>query len=311
MKKHILLSFVVFGVLFAAVVSADISDWIKGITGHATSGPTNVTISVQGTSMVTIRIFNYTLVDPVTAPNESSRKPMTFVVEVSDADGWADINLSSVSANFTYGSTARANSSCPAISNQFNGSTQNFSCTISLWYFDPWGEWTVTAAANDIGNTTYNQTSNTFHYQALTSMAFSPGALTWQSVSPGQTNLTSNNDPTLINNTGNYNITNITVRGINLIGNSDPTYVLGVNNFTVDVDTGGSPAAECNGTILLNNTDVTIGGNARLFRGNYSINDGSTGQEQLYYCIPRVPTTISSQSYSTTTGGSWTIKINQ
>jgi len=125
----------------------------------------------------------------------------------------------------------------------------------------------------------------------------------------GAVNQTSNNDPTLINNTGNYNIPNITIIGIHLRGETISSEFIDVGNITVGNGTGSN--AECNlgpATSLVNGTGVEIN-NTVLSRGNHSINNGETGQEELYYCIREVSSTISSQSYSTSNSGAWKIKI--
>ncbi len=48
---------------------------------------------------------------------------------------------------------------------------------------------------------------------------------------------------------------------------------------------------------------------ANLSRGNFTINDGNTGQEIYYFCIKLAGSDLTSQSYSTANEGSWTIKI--
>jgi hypothetical protein len=312
MKKHTkIFFFAIVLTLLMSFVSAGIGDWIKGITGRATQGTTNITVTVAGAAMVSIIIYNETITGTANDPAENSIKPITFVVGLTDANGVADINNSGVSANFSYvGEAVRQNNSCSAISGQSTTTSQNFSCTIGMYYFDTPGVWTITARGNDLGNTTYNQTTKTFTYDSLTAMVISPGALTWSAVTPGQENATSGNDPTLINNTGNYNITNVTVTALDLLGETNTAFQINAGNMSVSVDNGGSPPAECSGMIMANNTEKQIT-SAQLLRGNHSVGDGSTGQEQLYYCFKTIPSNIPSQTYSTAAGGSWTIKIVQ
>jgi len=50
-------------------------------------------------------------------------------------------------------------------------------------------------------------------------------------------------------------------------------------------------------TPLVNGTNVQII-NTNLTRGNHTVNDNQTGQEQLYYCFRTIPSTIQSQTYS-------------
>src|SRR3989344_4487652 len=82
-------------------VSAGFTDWFGKITGKATSQDTNVTITLQGTNPVTVEVFNDTLTGTTVDPSENSVKNIALKIRVTDSDGVADINVSSVSANFT------------------------------------------------------------------------------------------------------------------------------------------------------------------------------------------------------------------
>jgi hypothetical protein len=313
MKEIITIGLVVFLALiaFSYFVSAGFDDWFKGITGKATSGTETVNISVLGITPVSVKVYNHTLVGTAVDPTEDGNIGLTFKVELVDTDGVDDINDNSVGANFSKtGEALRQNISCTMISGQSTSISQNFTCNITMWYFDAPGAWIINAWGNDTGNGTiiYN-TTQTFSYDTLQAIVLSPAALTWASISPGQTNRTSSNDPTLINNTGNYNVTNITVSGVNLMGEVTNTYFIDAGNFTADIQTSAADV-ECNvnvtsGARLLNQTAEQVIG-ATLSRGNHSVNTGATGQEQLYYCIPLVPS-VTTQSYSTPQA--WTIAI--
>ncbi|MFH1803116.1 MAG: hypothetical protein ABH864_06755 [archaeon] len=89
----------------------------------------------------------------------------------------------------------------------------------------------------------------------------------------------------------------------------------------IHVDTGGGACSagtcvECavssttGGVTMVNGTELEIYG-AILNRGNHTANNGVTGQEQLYFCIPSVPAGLISQSYSTSVTGSdaWKVQI--
>ena len=314
-KEAHLYFFIAFG-LFLIILSlapgkAGFSDWIQDftITGRATSGTTNVSVTVVGANPVTILVFNNTI-SPT--PTENSLTDITFYVTMADADGVNDLNDTSVRANFTYlGTGTRQNTSC-LLMNDIDTFSANYSCTIRLWYFDAPGTWNITVAGSDIGNQSLIQNTTTiFQYNQLQAVVLSPGSLSFPTVSPNATNQTASNDPTLINNTGNYNVTsgNLRVTALNLHGQTDTSYYLPVANFSVDTDTGSF--AECTGgTSMVNGTATGVTG-AVLYRGNNSVGAGDTtsGQEQLYYCILRVPPTVVSQTYSTTGAGAWTVSI--
>lgn len=312
--KKLVYVFFAFAVLSVSFVSAGFFDDFFGkITGRAAhTADTNVSIGVVGTAPVIIEVDNSTMVGTRVDPTINGVTNIEFWVNVSDSDGVNDINDSSVNASVTFNATGteaiRTNSSCVLVGD-LDTISANFSCTINMYYFDAPGIWNITVSARDLGNTTiiYNS-SQSFNYDQLQAIDISPTALTFASVSPGDTNITSNNDPTLINNTGNYNVTsgNLQLNATNLVGVSVETDFIFVANFSIDIDTGSSNETCIGGTTPVNNTQTGITGSL-LTRGNNSLNNGddTSGQEEIYYCITKVPVDISSQTYSSslTTGG--------
>ena len=305
---------ILFGVfiliLFINLSSADFSDWFGKFTGRATQQDTNVSVALNGTRGVSVAVTNSTLSS--VSPTENSNTVATFYVQVTDLDGVNDINDTAVNVSFTKsGEVSRFNSSC-SLTSDISSTTANYTCTVNIWYYDSTGAWVVNACGKDLGNTTYacNSTQN-FTYNQLQALTLSPSSLTWATLTPGTENQTSNNDPTLINNTGNFNFTNITIRGHNLHGEVASSVLINVANFSVGNNTGSS--AECdlspatyNATRLTNGTDLQLK-HTILTRGNHSVNTNATGQEQLYYCLLTVPQ-VQTQTYSTTyTGGAWLI----
>ncbi len=284
-------------------VSAGLIDWFqKTITGKASTQPTNLTITVSGTNPAVIEYVSP--IADVSLDDGGVSTAVEFTLLMSDADGVADLNDSSVSANFSRtGESTRINSSCVHLED-LDANKANYSCTISFWYWDGPGSWDIGVKGNDLGNTTwvYN-TSTNVTLETLYSLVLSPVSLTWPAISPNATNQTSDNDPTVINNTGNYNGT-IDVIGIDLYGETDSSYRIYTENFTVGLTTGAENP-ECGGDILQNGTSTTIT-NSVSNRGNLS-EGGGVGQEDFYHCIFHVPSNLSSQTYSTNTGGSWTI----
>jgi hypothetical protein len=303
--------FLIFIILLISTVSAGFFDWFKKtITGLAPQQPQNITITVTGANPVQI-----TYVSPIAGvnPEEANFTMIHFNVTMYDPDGVSDLNDTSVQANFSTEGYAevRENSTCEHIIDF--GNSANYTCSIEMQYWDNNGTWNITVRGRDLGNTNwmYN-TTTAFVYNTLRAMRLSPEELTWPSVSSGDTNQTATDDPTVINNTGNYNGT-IRMAAINLLGEDNPSQAIYAENFTIDIETGGGACSaetciECDGTQLQNYSGgsgiVTIV-NAIPNPGNLTLVAGS-GQEELYYCVTEVPA-ISSQEYSTLQGGSWTI----
>jgi hypothetical protein len=292
-----------FVMLFmASFVSAGFFDWFeKTVTGRASSSPTNLSITVSGVNPAVIEF-----VSPIADVDLASgtTTSVNFSVIMSDADGVSDLNDTSVTANFTRaGEATRFNDSCVWVGD-LDAVSANYSCTIDIWYWDEDDVWDINVSGRDLGNLSefYND-SESFNLNTLQSLVISPASLTWSSISPNATNQTSNNDPTVINNTGNWNGT-VRVIAINLLGESDVNYKIPAENFTVGLTTGGGNP-ECGADLMQNGSSVILT-NSVANRGNLSLGSG-VGQEEIYYCLFQVPSNLSSQAYSTVTGGSWTI----
>ena len=331
MKKEIYLFvfFMVLVLLVGSFVSAGFfGDLFGKITGLAPSQDTNVTVTISGDAPVVIVVDNSTITGGiVNSPTENNFTDIEFFVNVSDPDGVADINDSSVNATFMFYDSAsfteatRSNTSlsptsaCVLVAD-VGVKDANFSCTIRMYYFDGDGIWNITVRANDLGGGAAQvDESKNFTFIQLKSIEISPTGITFSSVSPGATNEVSNNDPTIINNSGNFNVSlgGIDITANNLIGLSDPSGEIPAANFSIDIDTGGG--AECSGGTNPVNATSTPLTTVFLARGNNSLNnlDSTSGQEQIYYCVVEVPTDIPSQTYSSAASdngyGAWEITM--
>jgi hypothetical protein len=234
---------------------------------------------------------------------EASVSNVLFYATVSDPDGTS--NISKVNASFSKsGQTTRTNATCAKIAD-LNETHANFSCGIGLWYWDGAGDWNVSVFAYDGINSSMR--NETFVLLQTSAFVLSPSALTYPQINAGSENITSNNDPVLLNNTGNALIIpgGIEIKALDLLGQTNASYYIPAKNFSVGINSGGSPPAECSGTVLSNNSYVAISG-AVLPVGN---NSAGQGQEQLYYCLKQAPSVLSSQTYSTSGFGSWIVRI--
>ena len=179
-----------------------------------------------------------------------------------------------------------------------------------MWWWDGAGAWTITVYITDNDQNSVINNSATFSVGLTTGFVISPSTLTWASLSAGSVNQTSNNDPILINNTGNKNITlgNIQINATDLRGETDSNLALWAGNFSISPFTG--TLAECNSSATtMNDSIFTNISSAWLPAGNYTKNDNVTGQETLFFCLQLTGTELSSQPYSTANETSWTIQI--
>lgn len=235
---------------------------------------------------------------PSQSITEAGINYVEFSVLASDENGVANLNDNSLNATFSKsGETTRFNSSCSWLSD-INTTTANYTCTIGLWYWDGAGTWDVNATILDLSNAQSPAYNETFTLSETTAMVMSPNSLGWATLFPGGLDKLSNNDPIIINNTGNKDITsgNVRVKAYDLTGETNPSYIIPAANFTVNVDDA------CEGTQMQNNTAIGIAGSISP-AGN---NSAGNGQEQLYFCLEEVPNIIQ-QAYSTVLN--WVIDI--
>ena len=247
---------------------------------------------------------NITLVDNATSfgggvnPTEAGNTTVSFEVRVLDPNGVDDINDSSVIASFSRtGEATRSGNNC-SFSSDIDSTTRSYTCSIDMRYFDGSGTWDISVSAEDNQGQSVTNNSRDFQYNELKAIVISPNLISFSQAQVNATNVSSDS-PTVINNTGNFNATgNVSVNAINLLGETNPNETINANNFSIDIDT------DCGGVVLQNATDVLIT-NSILDTGDL---DTGQGKEELYHCINLVPN-LSVQTFSTSTGGSWTIKI--
>jgi len=234
-------------------------------------------------------------------PTEATYTRVSFDVEIYDADGVGNINDTGILVNFTRSDFIRK-TACDH-NRDINITNANYTCNVDMWYWDEPGDWNVSIIAYDLdGNSTGNDSFASFQYNQLTAMTLSPNTLSW-SIASGSINKPANNDPMIVNNTGNVNFT-LEINSTNLYGEINTSEAIYAGNMSVSVNNGGTPAAECFDVILSAGKFVNIT-NSILNPGN---NSAGEGQEELYYCIKYVGF-VDWQNYSTQQSGSWTIRV--
>jgi hypothetical protein len=280
--------------LVSANIFKDIGELFSG-TGKVPQQPQDVSVSVVGKKPVVVEVPTLSVM-----PVEGTFVSVIFTANVSDDNGVNDINDSSVTTLIGDGVTTRVGS-C-VWDQDITNKKANYSCSIDMWYWDAPSAlttWALNVSATDKGNKTIITQGALFNYGEVKSLTIAPSSISWTDINSEDTNQNASNDPTIINNSGNYNGL-VKVIGIDLKGETIDTEIIPAASFTV----GPSSGTECLATPLVNGSSASIG-SSNSNPGNLSAG-GGIGQSQLYYCIPTVPL-ISSQTYSTLGGGSWTI----
>ena len=304
---YIVIFLIIITLFLVSVASAGVLDWIKEITGKVTEQTVTLNITVGVPQIITVFNNSINISD---GPNENSQTYTVVNFSIYAPAGVGEVNHSTAKVNYSrVGEDTRENVSCTMI--QADGDYANYTCNITMWWWDATGSWNVTAYIEDNNTNSAQNYSTTFYVGSTTAFVMSPDILTWTAVGAGSTNKTANTY-VLMNNTGNDPIatSSIEINSSNLRGEGNPALALWAGNFSVSNSTGGTPPAECGGTTMVRNTFTGVGG-ANLTEGNYTINDG-TGQEQLYFCLNLAGTELTTQSYSTAneTEWPWVVKIS-
>jgi len=299
-KQSLVLMIVIL--LIIPLASAGIFSDIWGkISGKATDTPVDLNLTITGSSTPTIQVHNATITDVSSGPSEGpTMTPMEINYTVYDGDGFGNINDATAQVNFSIGGYSRANVSCEN-TGDFETYYSNYTCRIVLAWYDTPGAWTINATISDNDANRGENSSTTFTLGTTTGFTAAPSALTWTSITAGATNQESNNDPVLMNNTGNVGM-DVEVNATNLRGELDSELALWAGNFTV------KNAEGCEGTAMSAAAFVNVT-SAVFSPGNFSINDDSTGQEQIFFCLEEAGSELTAQSYSTANEGAWTIQI--
>ncbi len=254
----------------------------------------NVSVFINQAPQV-IFVSNISNVDPI----EAGTTAVNFDTTVYDANGFTDINFSSISANFTRNGAARLIDNCSNTAN-YSAYYANLTCTITMWYFDSPGMWNVSVGINDNANAFGTNTSTYFQLNQLQAIVIYPQQIDFGSLTTNSYNSTANS-PISINNTGNANLTEkIAVNAINLGGETFAENYLDVKNISTSAISGGS----CAGNALQNSSDIIINGFV-LEAGNLS---AGQAQANSYYCLKSAKG-LPTQIYSTKNLGGWTIKV--
>jgi hypothetical protein len=294
-KKGVYMISFIFAILLISMVSAGL--WNK-ITGKAPIQPQDISITVVGANPV---VIEYIEPIPPQNPIESSTTTIELDVRVTDPDGVSDIDDSSVFAEFTKLGEITRLGACPW-QNDVDSDTANYTCSVDMQFYDGAGTWNIKINATDFGNATLvEDTSTSFIYQELKAMVISPASLTWPNIIPSSINQTSNNDPTKINNTGNYD-GEISVTSYDLLGETIPAESIPSEDFSIGIISTGANE-ECNTPSTATSMGVN-GTTTAITNSDSNPGPNPTNYEEIYYCIPSFPL-VSSQIYSTTGGSSW------
>jgi hypothetical protein len=300
-KSKIFIFVTISVLLIIPFTTAGVTDFFNKLTGKVTSQPVDLSINVGGGTVPIIgNVYTSLMTDVSSGLNEGpSSTPITIKFEVYDAEGFGNLNDSSAQIIFTKAGESTRSITCTRVGGESTGNYANYTCDVTMWWFDGAGTWDINASIVDLNDNYKENSTETFSIGATTGFVSSPSSLTWAQINPGAINQEATN-PITMNNTGNI-ARNIEINATNLLGESDNSKALYAENFSVN-NAGG-----CGGTVMSHYIYTPVSA-ANLPKGNYTINDG-TGQEDIYFCLEEASTTLTQQTYSTSEDGTWTARI--
>ena len=291
-NKLIFIIIIAILILISALVIQNI---FKKDIGLSPSQPTQVRVGVGNANP---SITNLQAIPNVNLNPSPSTTSVSVVFTARDSNGADDLVDSSASAQFTNAGEPTRTGTCTVQSSASKEKT--YQCPVSMNYFDKSGSWTVTVSAADTQSATATS-SSTFTVNLLRDISINPTAINFPSVAPGQTNVLSTEQTTIINN-GNFVAPPGTISALSydLIGETNPAENIPAANFKIaksSVDVCGL------GDSLVATAQTTLT-SSTLPRGASGSNT-----ETISYCLTSVPE-ISSQFYSATGGSSLVLSIN-
>ncbi len=264
--------------------------------------PFNVSVQV-GNSPPVVNLVSFTNQPAVVG----GVQPVLINFTVRDSNLVTDLNDSTARVeiyNLSLTGDVRVNSTCDVVVD-LDADTRNYNCAVGMWYFDPYGMYTVNVTIRDNAGARAENSSRIFQYIATPSAVIYPNALSWDPIAVEDVDKPSNNDPLISNNTGNVDFNTLTLTAFNLPGSITSNKFIYAGNFSVNV------ADNClGGDMMANNTGVGLSGGALLI-GNLS-SGGGIAQENLYFCIKAINSDTPAETFSSSnTGGiAWNLDFS-
>jgi len=181
-------------------------------------------------------------------PIEAGARTIYIQFNATDQDGVGNLNDNTASIYLNMaGEITRFNNSCTPRGN--SGNTETYDCAIDMLYYDKDGQWTINASIRDTLAYVEN-TTETFTYGSLTAMVLGKTSMNFTNAKVGQQDVASSQNPQIINNRGNQNITEVNITAFDLIK--------GVQKIEATYFTANATEGNGYGYQLQNNTMVTI-----------------------------------------------------
>jgi len=178
---------------------------------------------------------------------------VNITFNVSDQDGFGNLDDSTAQANVTFNGVTRSSSSCTP--NDYESIYTEYSCEVTFYYYDNASlNWVINATVRDNSGVAAVNDTVALQVKSLSSMSLI-GNLTFSNIYLGEQDKTPDNDY-ILNNTGNFDFTLANITAYDLVGRSNPSYKIGVGNFTINT----TDAVAGSGIQLQDGTSLNVTG---------------------------------------------------
>jgi len=213
-------------------------------------------------------------------------------VNVSDADGYADVSTGNTYVNISNGAVTHQSATCVEDSHDTNWILLN--CTgAAMNFYDVAGAWTITAYSQDALGVSNTLAGSNMTYNAGTHMILQNDPITFGSIYSGINNTVNTNAPALnVKNCGNIKL-NMTITGANITdGGSN---IMSVASFRIDDDNNATDDTGNKAKLVLSEA-------AQDFSKTNGFGTGASSTWDLYSFV-NVPVNQAAATYTT---GTWT-----
>lgn len=226
---------------------------------------------------------------PATDPKAGNLTYIFINFTVTDTDGVGDLNDSTARVIFNKSTTQRIGNCTP---NDLNLTATKYVCNVSMWYYDDPGTWAINVSVRDNMSYMASNSTTTFVYNTLSAISINLTELTFGTVYIRRPT-GALNDPIGINNTGNVDFTNISLRAYDLVGATYSNYVIYANQFAASTSDAFTQ-------VMQNNTFIQIPG--------ASLNHGATALQNIYLWV-NLTYDVQAQTYNSSIHGNWMIQV--
>ena len=289
--------------IIGTVVSGHASGYYIGSAGtgypyDATTSGAKLTSSLVDNAPLTPFTNAAPVVESVSTPDAQDVTPCSTTelpviqVNVSDADGYADVSAANTYVNISKGAVTHQSATCTEDSHDTDWVLLNCSGA-EMSFYDAAGAWSILAYSEDAIGASDTTAGSDMTYNTGVHMVLENDPLTFGTIYSGTENNTNTNDPALdVKNCGNAAL-NMTVTGANITDGGSNSIPVG----SFRVSDNGTPGA---------GTELVLTEEAQDFSKSGGLAAGASSTEALYAFL-NAPVEQAPATYNT---GTWAFIVS-